>query len=78
MENAKDMTERGRQARGFKNARRRLTDADVLTIQTSTESAARLSERFDVSRQYIYKLRAGKQGPWRTAIGPIHPDDPAL
>ena len=75
VENAKDMTERGRQARGFKNARRRLTDADVLTIQTSTESAASLSERFDVSRQHIYKLRAGKQVPWRSAIGAIHPDD---
>ena len=71
----KDMTERGRQARGFKNARRSLTDADVLTIQTSTESAASLSERLGVSRQHIYKVRAGKQVPWRTTIGPIHPDD---
>ena len=52
-----------------------MTDADVLTIQTSTESAASLSERFGVSRQHIYKVRAGKQVPWRTVIGPIHPDD---
>ena len=49
--------------------------SDLLTIQTSTESAASLSERFDVSRQHIYKLRAGKQVPWRQTIGPIHPDD---
>ena len=52
-----------------------MTDKGIRPYMCSVCGAASLSERFGVSRQHIYKVRAGKQVPWRTVIGPIHPDD---
>ncbi len=77
-DNADDMTSRGRQARGWRNARRKLSDADVDAIRLSDAAAADLARTYGVSRQHIYKIRSGIQRPWRTVIGPVHPDDPAL
>jgi len=74
-DNADDMTSRGRQARGWRNARRKLSDADVDAIRLSDAGAGALARTYGVSRQHIYKIRSGSQRPWRSVIGPVHPDD---
>lgn len=57
----------------------KVTMAEIAKLTAEERnSAASLSERFDVSRQHTYKVRAGKQVPWRRAVGPVPPDDAPL
>lgn len=60
-QNSDDCVERGRQAKGTRNGRARLTDAQVREIRsTQSETLASLADRFGVSRATISYVRSGR------------------
>lgn len=57
-DNMADRNRKGRQARGERAHRSRLTETQVLEIRASDETAVRLAARYQVSTPIIYNIRA--------------------
>lgn len=55
-QNIDDMVSRRRHAHGTRGAKAKVTDADVLAIRASTESAKALAARYSVSPAAIYSI----------------------
>jgi hypothetical protein len=64
-DNMAEKVARGRQARGERGGRARLTNAQALEIRwrSLTESPRLLAEEFGISRSAVYKIRDGRT--WR-------------
>jgi hypothetical protein len=62
-ENSADAVRRGRVTRGTLSPHAKLTDDDVRTIRSSTQSIADIAQRFGVSTPVVRKIRNGSQ--WR-------------
>ena len=62
-DNHRDMVQKGRQMRGEKHYRAKLSESDVREIRSSTEATATLARRYGLSRSAIGGVRYGKN--WR-------------
>lgn len=59
-DNVADMAQKGRNRRGERHGRAKLTTRDVLEIRASGESSQVLGERFGVTRNAVDHVRTGK------------------
>ena len=59
-DNVADMIRRGRQAQGTQTAAARLSEADVRTIRSSSQTVRQLARQFGVTDWTIYKVLQGK------------------
>ncbi len=66
-DNIADMVAKGRQrgARGTRNSKAKLTEADVLRIRAATGTQTAIASQFGVSQQTVGRIRAGRI--WRDA-----------
>lgn len=58
-DNMKDRNQKGRQARGSRNAKAKLRESDIPLIRSSSDDALELAARYGVSRRTIYAIRGG-------------------
>lgn len=63
-DNVRDRVERARSAKGHKNGRAKLTEAQVREILASPMSAAKVAARYGVSKGTITDIRSGRNWGW--------------
>ena len=58
-QNSQDMVERDRQAKGERNGRCKLSEADVQAIKSSTLSYSQLAKQFGISKGHAHRVKNG-------------------
>ena len=83
-DNMRDAMERGRLPRYTDRPNGKVTPLLAEEIRQSPETGRAIARRLGLSEGLVSEIRTGKRRydrltrPWRTVIGPIHPDDEHL